>query len=196
MRLYQKIIAVLAIGCAAFDSAGANTLNIGPVKLGMTNRQVSEIVRLEDCNPQLTKHVICRTRLSSSVGQQRVTLTFDAQSKKLVKATLELDEWKTLDIRLAQLFRDLSIADCPVSKRGPGIDRNVTNICLEAPNQVRYIRTKTTMLGAYPLHSLSVQIAVDAKLYTEQITRLIAAERNKLLYRARQQKNHDFEGGN
>lgn len=182
----------------AAGNASADSFNIGPVKLGMTNQQVSQVVRLDHCNSYSTKQITCFAKLPSSMGIQSITLTFDGHSRKLIQGSLAKEDWPLLDTRVGKLFRELSIADCPVSSRGPGMGKDVTDICLEAPNQVRYIRTQSTYvrsLHAKVFQFSSVQIVVDAKLYADQRSRLIATERNKVLYKALQQKNHDFEAG-
>lgn len=195
VRLPLELFVALAFGFAAAGNASADSFNIGPVKLGMTNRQVSQVVRLENCNSHSSKQITCSARLPSSMGAQSMILTFDSHSKKLVQASLAKKGWPLLDNRVGQLFRELSIADCPVSRRGPGMGGDITDICLEAPNQVRYIRTGPTDLRKRAPYFQSVQIVVDAKLYADQTTRLIATERNKALYKVQQQKNREFEAG-
>lgn len=191
------MILVLGAAMLVIDSAAAAPLTIGPVALGMSNAEVTGVAPLKDCYPLWKNEMHCSSVLATSFGNKQVSLTFTRTSKRLTKAAVYLYDWKPDDNRLGRLFQELKIRPCPAAMRGPRPHLDVTEVCYEAPNQIRWLRKFDGQLGRrlLSLHGVSLEIMSGAPEYADRLR----DQREKALAQAqlaiRQKESRKFEQG-
>lgn len=92
MKLYLRIYLVVACSILLPTVAHAIPLNIGPVRLGMSNAEVVKVVKLSDCTLDNGK-MVCSARLPNQSFEDNLRIIFDSNTRRVLRVSLKLKGW-------------------------------------------------------------------------------------------------------
>jgi hypothetical protein len=132
-KQFWQIACGLLFGLIA-NSAYANSFNIGPYRLGMTNAEAAKI-HLSDCKTMLKTIVECKGTVRVLNETRRLTLQFSTRTKKLDHMELIVwQKWKDETVE-SQIRKDLNIPICH-----PNMTPDQGETCYKKPRSVQFVR--------------------------------------------------------
>jgi len=161
---------VALFGAVFAVSANAAPFGIGPLTLGVTNKEVSKHLELKNCRDE-AGGISCTSEIEVLGELYGTKLIF--HKKRLVSVDLRLVGWGSDDPRLPLLHSTLQMAQCPAN----GLDGKASwfskEICYKAPDQYRHISWDGGLNRRYGSRAggITITLMQSRGLYTDFVKR-------------------------
>lgn len=196
-KFSSRNVLALPIAAAALalpTLAAASQLQVGPLRLGMTNSEVLKVAPLRSCAAE-DGVIKCSSTIDVLGADTATDLVFDRRTKRLTEVSVRLLNWASDDARLQAAYADLNIKPCPSEMTGEKPTWFEKDECFAAPDQVRRVVWDGGREPSRRGHGLVRSITIELQQSRGYFRRFMEEKADRAKAARQEREAQSFAGG-